>query len=79
MSNKIYVIKNLTKVLGLYNDLEKAKNKLKKIYKITVGLKYYEYKINVYDLVDNEYKFSNISYTYSFTNFRATHILNADL
>lgn len=70
MSKKIYIIKNLTDIIGLYDDLEKAKNELKKIYKITVGLKYYEYKIDVYELENNRYKFSKISYTYSFNNFK---------
>lgn len=69
MSNKIFVIKNLTDVIGIYNDLENAKNELKKIYKRNIGLKFYEYKINVYELNDNEYKFTNISYIYSFNNF----------
>ena len=30
MSNKIFVLKNLTDIIGFYTDLEKAKNELKK-------------------------------------------------
>jgi hypothetical protein len=69
MSNKIFVLKNLTDIIGFYTDLEKAKNELKKIYNKNLGFKYYEYKINVYKLIDNEYKLTNISYIYSFDNF----------
>ena len=69
MSNKIFVLKNLTDIIGFYTDLEKAKNELKKIYNKNLGFKYYEYKINVYKLLDNEYKLTNISYIYSFDNF----------
>jgi hypothetical protein len=76
MSNKIFIIKNLTDDIGFYTDLEKAKNELKKIYNKNLGLKYYEYKINVYHLVDNEYKLTNVSYTYSFGNFSIIGVLN---
>ena len=69
MSNKIFVLKNLTDIIGFYTDLEKAKNELKKIYNKNLGLKYYEYRINIYQLFDNEYKVTNVSYTYSFGNF----------
>lgn len=69
MSNKIFVIKNDTGIVAFYADLEKAKNELKNIYKITIDFKYYDYEINVYDLVDNEYKITNVSYTYCFDNF----------
>jgi hypothetical protein len=74
MSNKLFVIKNLTDVIGFYTDLEKAKNVLKEIYNKNLGLKYYEYKINVYHLLDNEYKISNISYIYSFNNFSIIYV-----
>jgi hypothetical protein len=69
MSNKIFVIHNDTGIVAFYADLEKAKNELKHIYEKTTDFKYYGYEINVYDLVDNEYKLTNISYTYRFDNF----------
>jgi hypothetical protein len=69
MSNNIFVIKNDTGIVAFYADLEKAKNELKNIYKITSDFKNYDYEIIVYDLIDNEYKITNISYTYSFDNF----------
>ena len=69
MLNKIFVIKNDKGIVGFYSDLEKAKNELKNIYKITIDFKYYDYEINVYDLLDNEFKITNVSYTYHFDNF----------
>jgi hypothetical protein len=69
MSNKIFVIKNDTGIISFYDDLEKAKNDLKKIYEMTADFKFYEYKINVYDLVDNKYELTNVSYTYRFDVF----------
>jgi hypothetical protein len=69
MSNKIFVIKNDRGIVAFYADLEKAKNELKNIYKATIDFKYFDYEINVYDLVDNEYKITNVSYTYRFDNF----------
>jgi hypothetical protein len=74
MSNKLFVIKNLTDVIGFYTDLEKAKNVLKEICNKNLGFKYYEYKINVYDLIDNEYKLTNRSYIYAFNNYSIINI-----
>ena len=54
---------------GIYTDLEKAKEELKKIYNNTPDYKYYCYKIMVYNLDVNEYKFINKIYTYRFNEF----------
>jgi len=69
MSNKIYVIENDDCIISFYVDLEKAKYELKRIYEITSDSTYWGYVINVYDLVDNEYKLTNIRYTYQFDTF----------
>jgi hypothetical protein len=69
MSNQIFVIKNDRGIVAFYSDLEKAKNELKNIYKITADFKDYDYEINVYDLVENEYKITNVRYTYCFDKF----------
>ena len=53
----------------IYTDLEKAKEELKKIYNNTPDYKYYCYKIMVYNLDVNEYKFINKIYTYRFNEF----------
>jgi hypothetical protein len=54
---------------GIYNDLEIAKNELKKIYNNTPDYKFFCYKIKIFHLIDNEYKFTNKFYTYSFDKF----------
>jgi hypothetical protein len=70
MSNEIFVIKNEDNgIIAFYNDLEKAKNKLKKIYNITIDFKYDNYEINVYALVEGEYIITEVIYTYSFDKF----------
>ena len=71
MSNKIYVIENDDCIILFYVDLEKAKYELKRIYEMTADSTYCGcgYVINVYDLVDNEYKLTNIRYTYQFDTF----------
>ena len=70
MSNKIFIIKNEDHgIIALYNDLEKAKEELKEIYKKTIDFKFYKYQINVYELVDNEYTITNVKYTYYFDDF----------
>ena len=69
MLNNIFVIKNNTGIVAFYSDLENAKNELINIYKRTIDYKYYDYEINVYDLVNNEYKITNVNYTYRFDNF----------
>ena len=58
-----------TTCIGIYNDLETAKTEMRKIYKNTPDYKYFSYKIKVYQLTDNEYKFTNDFYTYSFDQF----------
>ncbi len=70
MTDNIFVIKNEDDgIIKFYNDLEKAKNELKNIFKKTCDFKHYCYEINVYNLVDNEYIITNVSYTYKFDNF----------
>lgn len=70
MSDKIFVIKNDNEgIISFYNNLEKAKNELKNIYNKTIDFKHYNYKINVYKLVDNEYIITNLSYIYNFDEF----------
>jgi hypothetical protein len=54
---------------GIYNELEKAKEELKNIFNKTPDYKFFGYKIMVYNLVNNEYKFSNKIYIYKFDEF----------
>ena len=58
-----------TTCIGFYNDLETAKKKLKIIYSKTTDYKFFCYKIKVYQLKKNEYKFTNNFYTYKFDEF----------
>lgn len=69
MSNQLFVIKYNDGIHGLYIDIEKAKNELKNIYNRTPDYTCYDYQINVYNLVDNEYIITNITYTYHFDTF----------
>lgn len=69
MSNQLFIIKNNAGIYALYTDLEKAKNELKNIYNKTPDYKHHCYQINVYNLVDNEYIITNITYTYIFDIF----------
>jgi hypothetical protein len=70
MSNQLFVIKyNYDSVFGLYIDLEKAKNELKNIYNMKPDYKDYDYRINVYNLFENQYIITNITYTYKFDIF----------
>jgi len=55
--------------VGIYIDLEIAKNKLKNIYNDTPDYKSYGYKINVYNLVGTEYIMTDIKYIYTFDKF----------
>jgi len=60
-------------ILGIYKNLEKAKNKLKQIHEEISYFKHYNYKIVLYKLVnefvDDEFIISNIYYTYRFDRF----------
>ena len=70
MTDNIFVIKNhYDGIIKFYSDLEKAKNELKKNYEKTCDFKHYCYEINVYNLVDNEYIITNLSYIYHFDIF----------
>ena len=75
MSNHLFVIKDYDRVVAFYTDLEKAKNELKHIYNTIFDFKYYSYEINVYDLIDNEYIITNVSYIYKFDNFQIKNIV----
>jgi len=75
--NKIFVIKNDNGIIAFYNDLEKAKNELKKIYNKTTDFKHYCYEINVYKLIDNEYIMTTLKYTYEFDKFSTKKIIDA--
>jgi hypothetical protein len=55
--------------IGIYTDLETAKNKLKDIYNNTPDYKSYGYKINIYNLVGTEYIMTDIKYIYTFDQF----------
>lgn len=55
--------------IGIYNDLETAKKNLKEIYNNTKDYKFFCYKIKIYKLKKNKYKFTNIFYTYKFDEF----------
>lgn len=54
---------------GIYTDLEIAKKELKNIYNKTTDYKYFGYKIMIYTLDENQYKFTNKILTYSFDEF----------
>lgn len=69
MSDKIFVIKNNDGIIAFYNNLEKAKDELIKIYKNTVDFKHDNYQINIYDLIENEYIFTYPIYKYKFNQF----------
>jgi hypothetical protein len=47
--------KDIEQVHGIYTDLDKAKEELIEIYETVVDYKYYEYKIEKYELKDKEY------------------------
>lgn len=48
MSETLFIIKNETGIISLFDNLEKAKNELKNIYKKTIDFKHYGYEINGY-------------------------------
>lgn len=74
-SNKLFMIChddhkcNTFVCCGIYTDLESAKSNLKNIYKNIPDYKYYNYKIQVYNLIENEYILTNKIYTYKFDKF----------
>ena len=71
MSSKLFVIRNDDDgIVAFYTDLEKAKNGLKRIHNITINFQHYRYVICVYDLIDDEYVITNVSYTYRFDTFQ---------
>jgi hypothetical protein len=69
MSDTIFVIKNENGIISFFNNLEKAKTELKNIYKKTVDFKHYDYQINEFVLINNEFVFTNTTYKYFFDKF----------
>jgi hypothetical protein len=79
MNNELFIIsRNIDNIFnenndiiccGIYTNLEIAKYNLKNIYKKTPDYKHYGYKIQVYELVENEYKLINKIYIYTFDKF----------
>ena len=69
MSRQLFVINCEDGVCGFYSNLQKAKDELKNIYNKTCDFKYFDYKIIVYNLLDDEYIITNVSYKYSFDTF----------
>jgi hypothetical protein len=57
--------KDIEQVHGIYTDLDKAKEEIIEIYETVVDYKYYEYKIDKYELKDKEYIQTKLYYTYS--------------
>ena len=69
-NKQLFLIKNENDgAVAFYTELEKAKRALKSIYNETVNFKIYNYEINVYDLIDDEYVITNVTYTYRFDIF----------
>ena len=67
MSTQLFVVKNETDgAIAFYAELEKAKSALKSIYDTTIDFKYWDYEIQVYDLVDGEYVVTSVSYMYEY-------------
>jgi hypothetical protein len=64
MSNELFIINNINGICGIYNNLNKAKDVIKSIYESTPNYRLYDYKINIYELIDTEYIITNTSYTY---------------
>jgi len=69
MSIQLFVINCNNATHGFYTNLEKAKHELLNIYHKTPDFKHFGYKIDLYELVDEEYITRNISYTYRFDTF----------
>jgi hypothetical protein len=75
MSNEIYAITNDEGIVSLYDNLERAKYELKKIYNATADFRYNNYNITVYCLVEDEYVKGNTTYTYTFDAFSKISIV----
>ena len=69
MSNQLFIIKSNEGVHSFYTNLNKAKSKLVDIYNEIYDYKQYGYKIEVYNLIQDEFIFSNITFTYCFNLF----------
>lgn len=52
-----------------YDDLETAKNELKKIHKKTTDYQFFGYKITVFQLIGKEYVMTNRTYVYKLDEF----------
>lgn len=65
--SELFVINDENNIcFGIYTHLETVKKYLKNIFKKTPDFKHYGYKIQVYNLIGNEYIPANKIYTYSF-------------
>ena len=69
MSNQLFVINCEDGVCGFYSNLEKAKDELKNIYNKTSDFKHFDFKIIVYNLLDDEYVITDETYKYRFDTF----------
>lgn len=72
MCDKLFIIENNDGICSFYSNLKTAKDELKKLYNNMPDFKYYGYRINIYELDDNEYIKTDYIYTYNsnifFTN-----------
>jgi len=64
MTTQLFIIKSNEGVHSFYTNINKAKSKLVAIYNETCDYKNYGYKIEVYNLIQDEFIFSNITFTY---------------
>jgi len=67
--NQLFILKNDDNLISIYTELEHAKCELKRIYHTIFDWNCYSYMIHVYEMIDKEYKPSNITYTYQFDHF----------
>ena len=65
----VLVQNNIEEIHGIFTNLQKAKDKLIDIYKNTPDFKSYGYRINKYELVDDEYVYINRFYSYRYDIF----------
>lgn len=64
-----YVFNDFEVKYKFFNNLISAQNELKNISKTSCEYKYYDYKIMVYFLINDEYKFTNQTYSYIYGEF----------
>ena len=69
MSNTLFVITYDDGVCGFYTTLERAQYELKEIHDKITDYAFFNYRINIYNLVDTEYKITDMCYKYKFDTF----------